>query len=79
MEAFTAGLTTITAGITSAANWIWSIFSSVINMIMSNPLIAWPVLVALSLGAIGLVVAIVRGFGVRGRGARSRRRRRKRA
>lgn len=78
MEAFQTGFTAVTSGITSAAAWIWTLFSSIVTMIMENALIAYPVIFALACMGIMFVVKIVRSFGMRGKaGAAGGRRRRR--
>lgn len=67
MEGFTTGLTSLLDGITSAATWIWSIFSQLIDVVMSNALFALPVLFGLAVGGIGLAIKVVKKFGMRGK------------
>lgn len=77
MESFT--LTTLLDGISSAATWIWSIFGSLVEVVMSNPLFYLPVLFALASGGIMLAVKIVKSFGMRGKGGRKGGRRKRKA
>ena len=50
-----------------ANTFLWSLFEDFLTMIMSNALIAIPVLLAVLCGAIGVVIKIIRRFGVKGR------------
>ncbi len=67
MDGFTSGLTSLLDGITSAADWIWTIFKQLIDVIMSNALFALPILFALAAGGIMLAIKVVKKFGMRGK------------
>lgn len=67
MEGFTASLTSLLDGITSAATWIWSIFAQLVDTVMSNALFALPVLFALASGGVMLAIKVVKKFGMRGK------------
>lgn len=62
-----ASLTELIGGIKPALTFIWSIFSSLVNTIASNPLLLWSVGFAIVAGAIGIALAVVRKFGLKGR------------
>ena len=67
METFTQSLTSLLDGITSAADWIWDIFSQLVTTVMSNALFALPVLFALASGGVMLAIKVVKKFGMRGK------------
>ena len=62
-----ASLDTLIAGIKSAIAWIFGLFSRVVNTIASNDLLLYPVLLCMVIAAVGLVISIVRKFGLRAR------------
>lgn len=62
-----ADLTTLISGIKSAMTWVFSLFTTVVNVITSNDLLLYPVLLCIVLGAVGLVVAIIKKFGMKSR------------
>lgn len=62
-----ASLDTLIAGIKSAIAWIFGLFSRFINIIASNDLLLYPVLLAMVIGVVGLVLAVVRKFGLKSR------------
>ncbi|MDE6020976.1 MAG: hypothetical protein K2H01_08290 [Ruminococcus sp.] len=62
-----ASLESLIAGITSAVTWIFGLFTTVVNVITSNDLLLYPVLLAIVISAVGLVIAIVRKFGMKSR------------
>lgn len=47
--------------------WLFGMFTSFINEIASNDLLLYPVLLFLVMGAVTLVIRIVRKFGMRSR------------
>lgn len=61
------GLKTLIDGIQSAATWIFSLFAKVVDTITSQPLLLYPVLFFITMGAIGLVIGIVKKFGMKPR------------
>ena len=67
METLASNVTGIVTSMGTANTFLWSLFEDFLNMIMSNALIAIPVLLAVLCGAIGVVVKIIRRFGVKGR------------
>lgn len=60
------GLQTIIDSIGQANGFIWGLFNGLLSMIMENALIAVPVLLAVLFGAVGVVMRVLRRFGVRG-------------
>lgn len=60
-------LTSLIDGIKSGATWIFSLFEKVVDVITSNSLLLYPVIFFLVMGAVGLVIGIVRKFGMRSR------------
>lgn len=66
-ETFTAGIAAIITSITTVANWVWSLFADFLTMIIQNPLIAFPVLFAVLAGGVGVVLRMIKKFGVRGK------------
>lgn len=60
-------LTSLINGIKSGATWIFSLFEKVVDVITSNSLLLYPVIFFLVMGAVGLVIGIVRKFGMRSR------------
>lgn len=64
---FTDGVTGIISSVTTVANWVWSLFSDLLTMIIQNPLIAFPVLFAVLAGGVAVVLKMVRKFGLKGK------------
>lgn len=62
-----ASLDNLIAGIKSAMAWIFSLFGKVVDTISSNDLLLYPVLFCIVIAAIGLVIRIVKKFGLRPR------------
>lgn len=62
-----ASLTDLIGGIEPALTFIWSIFTNLVNTIASNPLLLWSVGFAIVAGTIGICLAVVRKFGLKGR------------
>lgn len=62
-----ASLTGLIGGMKSAITWIWSLFETFISTITSNDLLLYPVLLFIVMGAIGLVIGIIRKFGLKSR------------
>ena len=67
MEGLAAGIATLIENIGTANAFIWSLFNKFLTMIMSDPLIAFPVLFSVLAGALYMVLRIIRKFGVRGK------------
>lgn len=67
METFASKLGEIITNIGLANEWIWSLFGDFCTMLMENPLIAIPVLLAVLSGGIFAAIKIMRKFGLRGR------------
>lgn len=67
METLASNVTGIVTSMGTANTFLWSLFEDFLTMIMSNALIAIPVLLAVLCGAIGVVIRIIRRFGVKGR------------
>ena len=62
-----SGVSGIVTSMGTANTFIWSLFGDFLSMIMANPLIAIPVLLAVLTGAIAVVIRIIRRFGVKGK------------
>jgi len=62
-----AALTTIASNIGLVAEWFWGIFANLINVITSNDLILWPVILAIVAGAVFMALKVIRRFGIKGR------------
>lgn len=62
-----ASLTTLIEGIKAALTFIWSLFQNLVETIASNPLLLWSVGLAIVCGSIGVALAVVRRFGLKGR------------
>lgn len=67
MEAFTTKLGEIITAVGDANTWIWSLFGDFCTMLMSNPLIAIPVLLSVLGGGIAVAMKVMRKFGLRGK------------
>lgn len=65
--ALATGVSGVVSSMGAANSFLWSLFANFLSMIMDNALIAVPVLLAVLCGAIGIVVKIIRRFGVKGR------------
>lgn len=61
-----AVLTDIVSGIGSVSTWFWGLFQDFLNMITSNSLLLWAVAFAIVAGSVGLMIKVVRKFGVKG-------------
>lgn len=61
-----ASLTDIVSGIGSVSTWFWDLFSDFLDMITSNSLLLWAVAFAIVAGSVGLIIKVVRKFGVKG-------------
>lgn len=62
-----ASLDTLITGIQAALAFIWSIFENLVNTIAQNPLLLWSVGLAIVAGTIGIGLAVVKRFGLKGR------------
>ena len=62
-----SGVSGIVTSMGTANAFIWGLFGDFLEMIMTNPLIAIPVLLAVLTGAISVVIRIIRRFGVKGK------------
>lgn len=62
-----ADLSGLINGMKTAMAWIFTLFNTFINTITSNDLLLYPVLLFIVLGAVGLVITIVRRFGMKSR------------
>lgn len=62
-----ASLTELISGIKPALAFIWSIFTNLVNTIASNPLLLWSVGFAIVAGTVGIGLAVVKKFGLKGR------------
>lgn len=62
-----AGITALITSLGEVGEFIWGLFETFLSMIVSNAVIAFPVLLAVLSAGIYLVIKIVRKFGVRGK------------
>lgn len=67
MDSF-ASITTIIQGVSSVSTWFFGLFTDFVNMIAGNSLLLYTVIVAIAVGVIGLLYAVVRRFGIKSRG-----------
>lgn len=67
MEATLADISGLISQIKAGIVWLFSLFGTFVDTISSNDLLLYPVLLGIVIGAVGLVVAIVRKFGMRSR------------
>lgn len=61
-----AALTDIVSGVGSVSTYFWGLFQDFLDMIVSNSLLLWAVAFAIVAGSVGLLVKVVRKFGVKG-------------
>lgn len=61
-----ASLNDIVTGIGSVSTWFWGLFQDFLNMITQNSVLLWTVAFAIVAGSVGLIVKVVRKFGVKG-------------
>ena len=62
-----ASITTIITDLGGVSTWFWSLFTGLVDLIASNSLLLWAVVFAIVAGSTGLVLKVVRKFGVKGR------------
>ena len=62
-----ASLSTLISGMTTAISWIYSLFETFCDTIVENDLLLYPVLLFIVIAAVGLVIKIVRSFGMKSR------------
>ena len=60
-------LDTVISGITTASAWIFSLFTDFIEMIQGNSVLFYLVAFSIVAGSIGLVISLIRRFGLKGR------------
>lgn len=58
-------MSTLITAIGGAISWLWTLFSSLLNVITENPVLLYVVLVPILIGVITVVLRILRKFGVR--------------
>lgn len=61
-----ANLSDIVTGIGSVSTWFWGLFQDFLDMITENSVLLWAVAFAIVAGSVGLIVKVVRKFGVKG-------------
>ena len=64
---YMADLTTLFGGMKQASTWIFTLFARFIDVITSNDLLLYPVLLFIVIAAVYLVYRIVKSFGMRSR------------
>lgn len=62
-----ATLTNLITSMKTAIEWIFGLFTDFCNTIASNDLLLYPVLLFIVIGVIGIVIKLVRSFGMRSR------------
>lgn len=62
-----ADMSSIISGVGSASTWFFGLFSDMIDMIVANNLLLFSVLFAIVAGTVGLVIRVIRKFGLKGR------------
>lgn len=62
-----ADLSGLINGMKQAMAWIFTLFNTFIDTITENDLLLYPVLLFIVIGAVGLVISIVRKFGMKSR------------
>lgn len=62
-----ATFTDIIAGLGNVSTWFWARFSDLIAIITGNSLLLWAVVLAIVAGSVGVILKVVRRFGVKGR------------
>lgn len=67
MEATLADISGLISQIKAGIVWLFSLFGTFVDTISSNDLLLYPVLLGIVIGVVGLVVTIVRKFGMRSR------------
>lgn len=61
-----ASLTDLAGDIGSISTWFWGLFQDFVEMIVTNNLLLWAVAFAIIAGSVGLIIKIVRKFGLKG-------------
>lgn len=59
-------LSDLITSIGTAGTWFWSLFADFIDMIASNSLLLYPVILMIVAGTVGLVIKLIRQFGLKG-------------
>lgn len=67
MEGTFADFSNVINGITDASSFIFSLFKDFIDMIASNSVLLYLVEFSILAGTIGLVIGLIRRFGLKGR------------
>ena len=62
-----ATFTDILAGLGNITPWFWDRFTDLIDLITGNSLLLWSVVMAIVAGSVGLILKVVRKFGIKGR------------
>ena len=62
-----ANITQLITFIKEAIAFIWGLFGDFIEQITANPLLVFMVVLAIVCGSVGLVIKIVKSFGLKGR------------
>ena len=62
-----ASLTDVITGLGTVSTWFWLRFTDLIDLIAGNSLLLWAVILAIVAGATGLILKVVRKFGIKGR------------
>lgn len=64
---YMAVLTTLISGITAASVFIFGLFTDFIDMIATNDILLYLVLFSMVAGSVGLVISLIKRFGLKGR------------
>lgn len=62
-----ADMTSLFDNMKLGMKWIFSLFKTFVDTIIGNDLLLYPVVLFIVLGAVGLVITIIRRFGLRSR------------
>lgn len=62
-----ASLGDIVSYLGQISTWFWTLFAKFANIVTSNPILFWLVVAGLVFTGIGLVIKVVKKFGLRGR------------
>lgn len=62
-----AVFTDIISGLGTVSTWFWARFTDLIDLIVANPLLLWSVVFAIVAGSVGVIMKVVKRFGIKGR------------
>ena len=62
-----ASIADILAGLGQISPWFWGLFTDFIDLIASNSILLIAVIFAITAGVLGVVLKVIKRFGVKGR------------